>query len=105
METLNSNVKAGIKRDRSTTASGVGAVMLRGLFENWIITDNLALMTAESESFRAFLHYVNPYANILLPTSGKTAQKDLAATICLRLPLIKKAIAQAQFMIYLIYDG
>ena len=79
--------------------------MLRGLFLNWIITNNLALKTAESESFRAFLHYVNPYANKLLPNSGKTARRDLAATIRLRLPLIKKAIAQARSKIHLIYDG
>ena len=51
METWNSNVKAGIKRDRSITASGVDAVMLRGLFLNWIITNSLTLKTAELESF------------------------------------------------------
>ena len=105
METWNSNVKAGIKRDRSTTASGVDAVMLRGLFLNWIVTDSLALKTAESESFRAFLHHVNPYANKLLPTSSKTVRRDLAAIIRLRLSLIKKAIAQARSKIHLIYDG
>ena len=72
LQTWNSNIRVGGKRERSTTASDVDPVMLRALFLNWVVKDNLPFATAESESFRAFFHYANPYANRLLPVSGKT---------------------------------
>ena len=59
----------------------------------------------ESKFFRAFLNYVNPYADEILPLSGMTVRKDLTVAIRLRLPGVMKALAQAQSEIHLVYDG
>ena len=44
--------------------------ILRELFGRFISENNLSYTTAESPAFRAFLEYVNPMANDLLPRSG-----------------------------------
>ena len=90
----NDNIRV-TKRKRSSTASSVEPIQLRYLFLNWIANDNLSFSLIESDAFRAFLQYVNPHANELLPLSHNTARKDLTVTIQLRLPVIIKIIAKA----------
>ena len=81
------------------------ARQLRSLFLNWVAADNLPFNLVESETFRAFLNYVNPFADTLLPLSHNTIRKDLTATIKLRLPAIIKLMANAKSKIHLVYDG
>ena len=104
MEDWNSNIRIS-KRDRSITAFSIDGVSVRGLFLNMVVTEQLPFRFAEAASVRAFIHYLNPYADRLLPMTGMSVRKDLCTTIRLRLPRIKKTIAQAKSKIHLIYDG
>ena len=70
-----------------------------------VVTEQLPFRFAEADSVRAFIHYLNPHADRLLPMTGMSVRKDLCTTIRLRLPGIKKTIAQAKSKIHLIYDG
>ena len=67
--------------------------------------NNVGFSMTESKHFLAFLNFVNPYADEILPLSGITVRKDLTVAIRLRLSDVKKALAQAQSEIHLIYDG
>ena len=104
MEDWNNNIRIG-KRNRSTIASGIDGVSVRGLFLNMIVTEQLPFRFAEADSVRAFIYYLNPHADRLLPMTGMSVRKDLCTTIRLRLPGIKKTIAQAKSKIHLIYNG
>ena len=99
----NDNIRA--KRKRSDTESKVEPIQLRYLLLNWVAHDNLPFSLVQSQPFRAFVKYINPYANELMPLSPDVIRKDLSTTIQLRLAPIVKAIAKAQSTIHLIYDG
>ena len=51
--------------------------ILRELFGRFISENNLSYIIAESPAFRAFLEYVNPTANDLLPRSGVQIKTDM----------------------------
>ena len=95
------------KRARGPTVSTIGmnAGALRAVYLNWIVVDSLPFHLAKSPTFRAFLDFVNPMANSLLPRSGNTIRQDLAAAVRLRRPGIQQTIRDARSKIHLVFDG
>ena len=70
-----------------------------------VITEQLLFRFVKAVSVCAFIYYLNPYADRLLSIIGMLVRKDLCIIIRLRLPRIKKTIAQIKSKIHLIYDG
>ena len=95
------------KRPRGPTVSTIeiDAGALRAIYLNWVVAGNLPFTLAELPSFRAFLEFVNPTANLLLPRSHHTIRQDLATAVRLRRPAIQQALRDACSKIHLVFDG
>ena len=84
----------GFKRHCRNALKALGGVntshmhagVLRTHFIEWIARDNLPASTTSSPAFRAFLEYVNPLANRMLPRSTSTLRSDLEWSVSIRLP-------------------
>ena len=65
----NNNIR---KRKRLVSKNNMDAKQLRSLFLNWVAADNLPFNLVKLETFRAFLNYINPFTDTLLPLSHNT---------------------------------
>ena len=70
-------------------------IFLRGLYINLIAAKHLPFALCEASEFRALLHYINPYANKILPVRGTTVWKDLQSDFNDKKVLIRQALQQA----------
>jgi hypothetical protein len=75
MKETGERVKA--HRLASTSASSIDSLILRELFADWLAADSLPFSLCKSKAFRAFLRYINPAANDLLPDSDTTIHQDV----------------------------
>ena len=104
---------AGFKPDLRNTAIAIGigttpainAGALRVHLIKWLIGDNLPLTMATSPGFRAFLDFVNPLANLLLPRSANTTRDDLHWSVNIRRPAIESALAATKSKFHLVCDA
>lgn len=84
--------------------SELDPVILRSLFSNLIAAKHLPFALCSAHEFRAFLHYINPYANKLLPTTRHTVWRDLKSQFMERKALIKLQLQQAISKINFSFD-
>ena len=86
-------------------AANLDSVILRGLWLDLITAKSLSLRLVESPELRALLHYVNPYANKLLPIAHSTIKMDLLADFNDKKVRIKQALREAISRIHFSFDG
>ena len=74
LQTWNSNVRVGGKRERSNTASDVDPVMLRALFLNWVVRDNLPFTCNTPQTSRILqpTHFCHRSRSTTFHSSSKT---------------------------------
>ena len=68
-----------IRSQRLTNASEseIDPLITRELFVNWLAADSLPFSLCKSRAFRAFLQYISPATNDLLPESDTTIRQDM----------------------------
>ena len=78
--------------------------ILRELYGRYISDSNQSYAHVESSTFRAFLEYISPAANDLLPRSGPQIKTDLKASYKRKKQVIANAIRSAFTKIHLSPD-
>ena len=95
-----------LKRRKLTTEEHtLDEAVLRELYCQYIVEENLAIAHCQSLPFRDFLQYINTAANDLLPSSPTTIKADLERSYSTRKLMIKQALQSAISSIHLTPDG
>lgn len=66
------NVQAEVKRRKELMGIGLHKLTLEYLYLHWTITQDIPFKQVRNTHFRAFLEYINPVANQMLPNSNST---------------------------------
>jgi hypothetical protein len=85
-------------------STGLDTHTLEQLYLRWIVVNNISFAHVNAPEFRAFLQYVSPAANDLLPTSSSTIRTWLERAYRQEKEHIKSALHSAISSIHLTFD-
>ena len=83
----------------------LNAATIRALWKNLVVAKSLSLRLVRAPELRALLHYINPYANVMLPTSHTTIYEDMKHAYQSQLLFVKQALREAMSQIHFSIDN